>query len=201
MKKLLLTMAAVVLTTATAFAQQRAPAASQQKAPAADQQKAPAAAQHAAQHKAPAAANRFAKQVAAANTFEIQSSQLAKDRAQSEDVRSFAQQMITDHTKAGEDFKLAVEAANVSPAPQEQPDARQKAKLSKLRNAQGSAFDKAYVAAQLKAHEQAVSLFKRYAKNGRSAPLKDFAARTLPTLEHHLEMIQGISKKGGVASR
>jgi putative membrane protein len=173
MKKLLVTLAAVTMASTLAVAQQ----------------------------KAPAEAKTFAKKVAAANTFEIQSSQLAKDRTQSGELRSFAQQMIADHTKAGEEFKSAVQAADVSPPPREQPDARQKATLSKLRNAQGSAFDKAYVAAQLKAHEQAVSLFRAYAKNGHTAQLKDFATKTLPTLEHHLEMIQAISKKGGVASR
>jgi len=57
------------------------------------------------------------------------------------------------------------------------------------------------VAAQLRAHKEAVSLFKKYSKTGRTAPLKSFAAETLPTLEHHLEMIQGINKKGGLASR
>jgi putative membrane protein len=154
-----------------------------------------------AQQKAPAEANTFAKKVAAANTFEIQSSQLAKDRTQSGELRSFAQQMISDHTKAGEDFKSAVSAAKVSPPPPERPDARQQLTLAKLRNAQGSAFDKAYVAAQLKAHEQAVTLFRRYSKNGHTAPLKEFATKTLPTLEHHLQMIQAISKKGNLASR
>jgi len=44
-------------------------------------------------------------------------------------------------------------------------------------------------------------LFRRYSRNGRTAPLKDFASKTLPTLEHHLQMIQAISKKGNLASR
>lgn len=61
-----------------------------------------------AQHKAPADATTFANKVAAANTFEIQSSELAKNRAQSGDVKSFADQMITDHTKAGKEFKDAI---------------------------------------------------------------------------------------------
>src|SRR4051794_1355834 len=134
-----------------------------------------------AQQKAPAEATAFAKKVAAANTFEIQSSELAKDRSQSSDVKSFAEQMITDHTKAGEDFKSAVQEANVSPSPAEKPDAKQTATLTKLRNAQGTSFDRAYVSAQLAAHKEAVTLFRNYSKSGRTAHLKQFAENTLPT--------------------
>jgi putative membrane protein len=152
-----------------------------------------------AQQKAPAEATNFAKKVAAANTFEIQSSQLATSKSQVGDVKSFAQQMITDHTKAGEDFKAALQKANITPPP-EKPDAKQQATLNKLRGAQGKAFDKGYVDAQLKAHKEAVALFRSYAKSGKTDALKQFAEQTLPTLEHHLEMVQGLSKHG-VASR
>ena len=96
-----------------------------------------------AQPKAPAEAAAFANKVAHANTFEIQSSELAKDRSQSGDVKSFAEQMIKDHTKAGNDFKSAVAEAHISPPPPEAPDAKQKATLLQLKNAQGAAFDKA----------------------------------------------------------
>jgi putative membrane protein len=154
-----------------------------------------------AQQKAPAEATAFAKKVAAANTFEIQSSELAKDRSQSPDVKSFAEEMIKDHTKAGEDFKSAVQAANVSPPPAEEPDAKQKSTLNKLRNAQGGAFDQAYVSAQLAAHKEAVTLFRNYSKSGRTAPLKAFAQNTLPTLEHHLSMVQELSRSSNVTGR
>ena len=92
------------------------------------------------QQKAAADATTFATKVAAANTFEIQSSELAADRAERSDVRSFAKQMIDDHTKAGQEFKAAVQAANVPP-PKEQPDAKQKATLTTLQKATGKAFD------------------------------------------------------------
>ena len=78
-----------------------------------------------AQQKAPAEATAFAKKVASANTFEIQSSELSRERARSADVKGFAEQMIADHTKAGQDFKAAVQTANVSPPPPEEPDAKQ----------------------------------------------------------------------------
>jgi putative membrane protein len=146
------------------------------------------------QQKAAPEAATFATKVAASNTFEIQSSELADQRAERSDVKSFAKQMIDDHTKAGKDFKAAVQAANMTP-PKEEPDPKQKATLTKLQGAKGKAFDQAYVGAQLDAHKEAVSLFKGYAKNGKTAPLKDFAGKTLPTLEHHLMMVQDLSKK------
>jgi putative membrane protein len=149
--------------------------------------------------KVPAEAKTFANKVAAANTFEIESSKLAEQRGTSSEVKQFAQQMVTDHTKAGEDFKAALQAANMTPPP-EQPNAADKATLAKLQKAQGAAFEKMYVSAQLKAHKQAVALFRSYAKSGKTAQLKTFAQNTLPTLEHHLQMIQSISSQN-VASR
>jgi putative membrane protein len=41
----------------------------------------------------------------------------------------------------------------------------------------------------------AVSLFERYAKGGDNPKLKDWAGKTLPTLQHHLEMAQNLDKK------
>ena len=38
-------------------------------------------------------------------------------------------------------------------------------------------------------------LFKDYAANGPTAPVKAFAQKTLPTLEHHLMMVQDIRGK------
>lgn len=61
-----------------------------------------AAAQPGAQ--APAAAD-FVNRAAISNMFEIQSSQIAQQKAQNDRVRQFAQSMIQDHTAAGEKLK------------------------------------------------------------------------------------------------
>ena len=37
------------------------------------------------------------------------------------------------------------------------------------------------------AHQEAVHLFKKYAAKGDDADVKQFAEKTLPTIEHHLE--------------
>jgi putative membrane protein len=173
MKKLIATAALAVVVGSTAIAQQQ---------------------------KAPVEATTFATKVAASNAFAIQSSQLAGDRAERGEVKSFAKQMIDDHTKVGQDFKLAVQAANMS-APPEDPDAQQKAEIEKLQNARGRSFDQAYVSAQRQAHEEAVSLFRAYTRNGAAGPLKEFAQKTLPTLEQHLKMIQDVSQQISAAGQ
>jgi putative membrane protein len=43
---------------------------------------------------------------------------------------------------------------------------------------------------QVSAHEDAVSLFERYAKGGDNAKLKDWAGKTLPNLQYHLQMAE-----------
>ena len=47
---------------------------------------------------------------------------------------------------------------------------------------------------QVDAHKDAVSLFQRYAKGGDNPDLKDWAGKTLPALQHHLEMAQNLKK-------
>ena len=57
----------------------------------------------------------------------------------------------------------------------------------------GADFDRAYMASQVRAHRDAVSLFKKEAKSGRDVELKSFAATTLPALEGHLKMATDLS--------
>jgi len=154
-----------------------------------------------AQQKAPAEAIAFAEQVAGANAFQLQSSQFAQERGQSSEVKSFAAQMMTDHTKIGEDFKAVLQSANVSlPAP-EQPDAKLRAEFSKLQKVQGSAFDRAYLSAQLDGHKEAVAILRKYAKSGRTPQLKEFAQRTLPTIEQHLSELTDLSNRAAAAGK
>jgi predicted outer membrane protein len=42
--------------------------------------------------------------------------------------------------------------------------------------------------------KDAVSLFERYAQGGDNAKLKDWAGKTLPALQHHLQMAEQMDK-------
>ena len=73
-------------------------------------------------------------------------------------------------------------------------DSASQKKLDELKDAKADDFAGVYDPMQVSAHKDAVSLFERYAKSGENAKLKDWAGKTLPTLQHHLEMAQAMNK-------
>lgn len=144
---------------------------------------------------APMSAKDFADKVTVANRYEIDTGELALQYAKDGAVKSFAQQMVDDHKKAGEEFKAALKAANIEP-PKESLDVTHTAKYAKLRVfTTESGFDAAYVKDGVAAHEDTVKIFNEFVANGEDSPVKDFAKKTLPTLEHHLEMVKGLEAK------
>ena len=134
----------------------------------------------------------FADSVASSNAFEIDSSQLALDTSQNEEIVAFAEQMVTDHTEAGEQMMAAAEENGITPAPGL--EELHQAQLDELVELDGEAFDEAYIAAQVAAHRAAVALFQSFVTDGQDSSLKRFATNTLPTLEQHLEHILQISE-------
>jgi putative membrane protein len=65
---------------------------------------------------------------------------------------------------------------------------------TQLKDAKPDSFASDFDSMQVSAHKDAVSLFERYAKSGDDPKLKDWAGKTLPTLQHHLEMAQDLGK-------
>jgi putative membrane protein len=135
----------------------------------------------------------FVKEVAISDMFEIQSSTLAQDKGNAPE-KSFASQMITDHTKTSTELKGLVSSGKVKADVPTALDSSHQSKLDKLKGESGKDFSSDYDSDQVSAHKDAVSLFERYAKGGDNADLKDWAGKTLPALQHHLEMAQDLKK-------
>lgn len=133
----------------------------------------------------------FIQTVAASDAFEIQSSELAAQRAARQDVKTLATHMITAHRETTQQL-TSLASSNNLPAPAPQLNATQTASLENLRNQSGEAFDDAYLDAQVAAHENAVRAFEDYAANGEAGPLKDWANQTLPALRQHLADAQNL---------
>lgn len=135
----------------------------------------------------------FVNKAATSDMFEIQSSQLALERAD-DATKSFAQQMITDHQKTTSQLKQLVTSGKVKARLPTAMSSSQQKMLTKLKGLQGSDFTKQYHLEQVSAHKEAVDLFKRYGSNGKNADLKTWAASTEPALEHHLQMAEDLNK-------
>jgi putative membrane protein len=130
----------------------------------------------------------FIKEAATSDMLEIEAAKVAEQKGNA-DEKKFAEQMITDHTKTSSELKGMVPAEMTSAIPTSLDDSSQK-KLDKLRDAKPDAFASDYDPMQVSAHKDAVSLFERYAKGGDNAKLKDWAGKTLPALQHHLQMAE-----------
>jgi putative membrane protein len=138
----------------------------------------------------------FVKEVATSDMFEIASSKLAEDKGNAAE-KSFAAQMITDHTKTSDELKSLVTSGKVKAELPTTMDSSHQNKLDRLKKENGKEFSSQFNSDQVSAHKDAVSLFERYAKGGDNADLKDWAGKTLPTLKHHLEMAENLKKATG----
>ena len=132
----------------------------------------------------------FVKEVAISDMFELETSRLATTQGNAE-TKKFAEQMVADHTKTSNELKSAVGGNTATPIPNAMDSSHQQ-KLDRLKTMQGADFDREYRSQQVTAHENAVSLFKRYSSGGDDAKLKAWATQTLPALQHHLEMAQAL---------
>jgi len=135
----------------------------------------------------------FMTEAARGGMAEVELSQLATTKAQNAEVKKFAQQMIQDHTNANTELKQLAGKKTVT-LPTDL-DAAHKTIKDRLTNLSGTEFDEEYVNAMVADHEKSVALFTTQANSGTDADTKAFAAKTLPKLQMHLEMIKGIQSK------
>jgi putative membrane protein len=141
----------------------------------------------------------FVKEVATSDMFEIQSSQMAQERGNASE-KTFAADMIKDHQKTSDDLKSMISSGDVKAELPTALDGSHQSEIDKLKSLNGTEFSSRYDSDQLSGHEDAVSLFERYAKGGDDPKLKDWADKTLPSLRHHLEMAQNLPADQTVGS-
>jgi putative membrane protein len=133
----------------------------------------------------------FVQTVANSDAFEIQSSELAAERAARQEVKDFAAMMVRDHTTTSQQLAALAPQLNMT-APTPVLDAAKRGQIDALRTHSGAAFDDAYLDAQVAAHADAVALFERFVASADPGPLRDWANTTLPKLREHLTHVQGL---------
>jgi putative membrane protein len=129
----------------------------------------------------------FVQKAAMSDMYEVQAGKLATEKAQSDAVKQFGQQMVDAHAKTTEELTGIVKSKNIKVDLPTKLDAKHQKLIDDLNGASAKDFDKSYANQQIDAHQEAVDLFKKYAAKGDDADVKQFAEKTLPTIEHHLD--------------
>jgi len=134
----------------------------------------------------------FVHNAAQGGMAEVKLGQLAQDRGSSDAVKSFAQRMIAQHSRANDQLKQVAGQASISlPSEISTKDQSTYNKLSKLR---GSDFDRAYARDMVEDHVADLAEFHKEANAGRSAEVKNFALQSLPMLREHLNQAREMLK-------
>jgi putative membrane protein len=134
----------------------------------------------------------FAKEAASGGMAEVKLGQLAQANGSSDSVKQFGKRMVTDHSKANDQLKDAASRDNITtPGEIDKTDQATYDRLSKL---SGAEFDKAYADEMVKDHKKDIASFKKEADSGMNPEIKQFASKTLPTLEEHLKMAEEMQK-------
>jgi putative membrane protein len=131
----------------------------------------------------------FLRVAVPSNAFEIQSSQLAKDKGVEGHVLELADMIIADHIEAGEKLGQLTEKQGLEEPPEELAPKQQRM-LEQLEAAEGDDFTTLYLDIQAQAHMEAVALFRTYAGSGDNQAIVGFARQTVPKLENHLHHVK-----------
>jgi len=128
----------------------------------------------------------FAVNVADGGMLEIKSGSLAEANAETNVVKQLGKMMVDDHSKLADELKKITQANNITI-----PDSLSNESLSKyngLMKKNGIEFDKAFAQMMIDDHTKTIKAFKAEADSGHNATLKDWASKTIPSLQHHLDM-------------
>jgi putative membrane protein len=147
----------------------------------------------------PMADRDFLKEALQGDMAQVRMGQLALQKSNNEQVKQFAQQMVTDHTRMGDQMKVLAQQLDVK----EPSDLskRDKQTIAKLQGLDGEAFDKAYVQTMLKDHKHDQAAFKQAAQQGTDPGVRQAAAQGETVISNHLQHIQEIAKSQGITAK
>jgi len=142
---------------------------------------------------------RAMRDLAEANMAEVEAGKVAAQKAQSEEVKKFAQHMVDDHGKMLQEVQQLAQSKGVDLP--KSPSKKHQAAMKKLESASGEQFDKAYMSEMVKDHRETVKKVEKIAKSSKDAEVKGAAEKALPDIKEHLQMAQDLSGKTGGASK
>lgn len=116
----------------------------------------------------------------ASNLQEIAMGRLAQEKAQSADVKSYGEMLVTDHTDADAKVRDVAEKHGVTFAPE-----GKQSRVERLRKKSGTDFDQAFIKDAVDDHRKDIKDLDSAQKDVQSQDVRDLVGNLLPTLQKH----------------
>ena len=128
---------------------------------------------------------------------EVELGKLAQEKSQSQDVKQFAQKMVSDHSQMGEKwFKPVAKQMGVDEP--KGPSKKDKKLIEKLQGLSGSEFDTEYIQAMVKDHKEDLKEFQSEAQAAQDPNVKMIAEQGQKVISQHLQLIEQIAQAHNV---
>jgi putative membrane protein len=138
------------------------------------------------------------KRIYQANINEVAAGKVGAEKAQSPDVKRFAQKMVDDHGKMAAEMKTLGQSKGVNLA--EGTGMTDMAKLKLMERKSGAEFDQAFMDHMVKEHELTAKDVEATASKAKDAEFKAALQKALPKIKEHLaeaKRLQQTAAAGG----
>jgi putative membrane protein len=134
------------------------------------------------------------------NEKEIAVSKLAKKKAESDEVKGFADHMIQDHQNVDRKLKDLAKSEKIK-LQSFQPAGFEKATLDQLSKLKGSQFDQAFVDVMKSGHQEALNTLDMFNREVKDPKIQNFIQEVIPSLKKHEGMATGYGSKHQMAGQ
>lgn len=139
------------------------------------------------------------------NQEEINAGKLAQKQGKSEEIKTFGQKLVTDHTKADKDLTAAAKKAGV-PVSESALATKDKEeskvdmnKMDQLKQMSGTEFDRTFAQVMSHDHDHVITMLRDHQSDIKSPELKQLVSSLMPVLQSHKDMAdQALQQLGSI---
>ena len=135
-----------------------------------------------------------------ANAAEVAAGQLASNQARDAEVKAFGRMMVTEHRAMIQETDRIATAAGIVAAQGPKTDSIQQAATAtsdSLKALRGAEFDRAYIASQVRDHQNTLTALQQFAGAAQNAQLKTMLQGAMPKVQQHLDRATQLQSKLG----
>ena len=138
-------------------------------------------------------AREFLVQVLEDSLAEMELCMVALDNARSDEIKAFAQSMLDEHGKLGQQIEAMAKSMK-APFPKKV-RSEHATMIRDMSRLMGDEFDRRFVEQNLEYHENDLKVFQHYASEEAEGPVRELADAGVKLFTKHLKMVKELARK------